>query len=181
MNILGNNFSISESLPKFVARIYILEDILEKCSAVQKEYFDLNSIHCGIYMSDDIRINLRLKVGSRVIVEIIEKHERSKPSVIHVFPFNESTITTELFKNYMKIYSRYEELLLNAFTMISLDDDNRFHVKMLPENCNYAMINEKDIEDLTIQICSPIHMNDEVLKIPTNPRRSLNLEKISGR
>jgi len=178
---LGNNFFDPESSPKFVARIYILEDILEKCSAVQKEYFDLNSIYRRIYMSDDTRINLKLKVRSKVIIEIIEKHERPKPSIIHVFPFNESRITTELFKNYVKIYSKYEELLLNAFAMISLDDDNRFHVKMLSENCSYAMINGKDIENLTIQICSSIYMSDEALKIPTNPQKSLNLEKISGR
>ncbi|XP_011338168.2 peroxisome biogenesis protein 1 isoform X2 [Ooceraea biroi] len=176
-NVLRDDSSDPKS--KLVARIYILEDILEKCSASDREYFDFNSIHCAVYVSNDVRNYLELKAGCRVIVEMIEESEQPKPSLIDIFPSNES-ITAEVFKSYVKIYSKHEALLLNSHSMISLDDDNRFIIKMLPENCNYATIDGKDVRNLTIDIHSPINLSEaEVLEGHT--KKSLNLEKISRR
>lgn len=172
-----NNFLDLKFPEKFAARVYILEDVLKQCPALNREYFNLNSIHRGIYVSHNLMISLELKVGCKVILETIEKNEHPKPSSIEVFPLNGS-ITTEAFKSYAKVYAKQVPLLLNSYSMITLDNDNQCIVKLLPEN--YATIDDKDIKDLTIHIYSPINLSDaEILKDYT--KKSISLQRIARR
>ncbi|KYM98485.1 Peroxisome biogenesis factor 1 [Cyphomyrmex costatus] len=166
---------------ELVARIYVLEDILDKCSAsLDREYFDLNSIHSCMYVSASLRITLGLKAGSRVIVQMIEGDEsRSRPSSVNVFPFNQS-VTPEVFENYVKLYSRHEPLLLNSGATILFDDDEQCVVRMSPADCDYATIDGKDAEDLVVFVSSASDSSDG--KICQNcPEQNSRIEKISMR
>ncbi|KYN44445.1 Peroxisome biogenesis factor 1 [Trachymyrmex septentrionalis] len=185
VNVTNTNFlkddSSLKSPQELVVRIYILEDILDKCSAsLDREYFDLNSIHSCIYVSASLRITLGLKVGSRVIVQMIEGDESPpRPSLVNVFPFNQS-VTPEVFTNYVKLHSRHEPLLLNSGATILLEDGERCVVRMSPADCDYATIDGKDVKDLVVLVSSASDPSDG--KIPQNcPEQNSRMEKISTR
>ena len=184
VNVTSKNFLKDDSSLKppqeLVVRIYILEDILDKCSAsLDREYFDLNSIHSCIYVSASLKITLGLKVGSRVIVQMIEGDESPpRPSSVNIFPFNQS-VTPEVIANYMKLHSRHEPLLLNSGATILLEDGERCVVRMSPADCDYAMIDEKDAEDLVVLVSSADPSDG---KISQNcPEQNSRMEKISTR
>ncbi|XP_039312379.1 peroxisome biogenesis factor 1 [Solenopsis invicta] len=168
-----------ESPKEFVARVYVLEDILDKCSAsLDRKYFDLNSIHSCAYVSASLRISLGLEIGSRVIVQMIKGDKRPKLSSMKVFS-NDQSITSEVFNNYVKLHSRHEPLLLNSFAMLLLDDGKQCVVQMSPEDCNYATIGE-DTEVLLNFVPSASDLSNG--KILENcPEESSKAEKISTR
>ncbi|XP_018368488.1 PREDICTED: peroxisome biogenesis protein 1 [Trachymyrmex cornetzi] len=180
-NFLKDDDSSLKPPQELVVRIYVLEDILDKCSAsLDREYFDLNSIHACIHVSASLRITLGLKVGSRVIVQMIEGDESPpRPSSVNIFPFNQS-VTPEVFANYVKLHSRHEPLLLNSGATILLEDDERCVVRMSPADCDYATIDGKDAEDLVVLVSSALDPSDG--KIPQNcPEQNSRMEKISTR
>ncbi|XP_025075852.1 uncharacterized protein LOC112553093 [Pogonomyrmex barbatus] len=169
--VFPNNDDSSFKPPQeFVARIYILEDVLEKCSAssLDKDYFDLNSSHSCMYMSTSLRITLELETGCRAIVQTIKEEDaRSRPSSMNIAISDRSEITPEVLENYLKLHSKHEPLLLNSDATILLDNGERCVVQMLPTDCHYATIDGKDVEDLVV-IVSPTKWanssNEEILK-----------------
>lgn len=166
---------------ELTARIYILEDILEKCSAsLDRKYFNLNSIHSRAYVSSDLRITLNLKVGSRVIVRMIEEAtKRSKPSSMDIFPSDQS-ITMEHIENYVEFHSRYEALLLNSRATILFDDGRQCVVRMSPANCDYATIDATDMENLIVHVRSVLNSSNAEISEDCS-EENLKLEKISTR
>ncbi|KAL6424824.1 hypothetical protein ACFW04_010032 [Cataglyphis niger] len=188
VNVTSTNFLKDEGpslFPKspqeLVARIYVLEDILEKCSALlDRKYFDLNSIHSCVYLSESSRITLKLKVGSRVMVQMIEEvDEQLQPSSVDIFPSNQS-ITAEVFQAYVKFHSRHEALLLNSCSTILLNDGGRCVVRMSPANCNYVTLDKRNMKNLVIHVRSVLSSNDaEIAKNCTEEK--LELKKISTR
>lgn len=170
-----------KSPQELVARIYVLEDILEKCSAsLDRKYFDLNSIHSCAYLSESSRITLKLKVGSRVMIEMIEDTKRPgdlQPSSMDVFPSNQS-VTTKVFEDYVKFHSRHEALLLNSCSTILLDNGRRCVIQMSPMNCDYVTLNEKNMKNLMVHIRSVLNSNDA--EISENYTKE-KLKKISTR
>jgi len=165
---------------ELVARIYVLEDILDKCSpSLDREYFDLNSIHSCAYVSASLRTTLGLKIGSKVIMQMIEENERPRPSSVNVFPSDRS-VTLEVFKNYVKLHSRHEPLLLNSGATILFDGGERCVVVRMSADCDYATIDGKDAEDLVIFVPSESDPSDG--KISRNcPEEQSRMEKISTR
>nr|XP_012225043.1 PREDICTED: peroxisome biogenesis factor 1 [Linepithema humile] len=166
---------------ELTARIYVLEDILEKCSAsLDRKYFDLNSIHSRAYVSSDLRITLNLKVGSRVIVRMIEEAtERPKPSSMDIFPSDQS-ITMENFENYVQFHSRYEALLLNSRATILFDGGKQCVVRMSPADCDYATIDATDMENLVVHVRSVLNSSNAEISEDC-PGENLKLEKTSTR
>lgn len=186
-NFLRNDETSSsdpEPPQELAARIYVLEDVLEKCSAsLDKKYFDLNSIHSRVYVPPDLRITLNVKVGGRVIMRMIEEAaERPKPSSMDIFPSDQS-ITTETFANYVESRSRCEPLLLNSRAMISLDDGGSCVVRMSPADCDYATIDATDMESLVVHVRSVLNSsNAEVAEVAEDGAgKNSKLEKISTR
>lgn len=179
----GGSSLFPKSPQELVARIYVLEDVLEKCSAsLDRKYFDLNSIHSCAYLSESSRITLKLKVGSRVMVQMIEEADRPgdlQPSSVDIFPSNQS-VTAEVFENYVKFHSRHEALLLNSCSTILLDDGRRCIVRMSPENCDYVTLNEKNMKNLVVHVRSMLSPNDAEISENCTEER-LNLKKISTR
>ncbi|XP_050461247.1 uncharacterized protein LOC126856619 isoform X2 [Cataglyphis hispanica] len=188
VNVTSTNFLKDEGPSPFpkspqelVARIYVLEDILEKCSALlDRKYFDLNSIHSCVYLSESSRITLKLKVGSRVMVQMIEEvDEQLQPSSVDIFPSNQS-ITAEVFQDYVKFHSRHEALLLNSCSTILLNDGERCVVRMSPANCDYVTLDERTMKNLVVHVRSVLSSNDaEIAKNCTEEK--LELKKISTR
>ncbi|XP_072762957.1 peroxisomal ATPase PEX1 isoform X2 [Anoplolepis gracilipes] len=187
VNVTSTNFLrddgpslVPRSPQELVARIYVLEDILEKCSAsLDRKYFDLNSIHSCAYISESLRITLNLKVRSRVTIQMIEEAEQLQPSSVDVFPSNQS-VTPEVFEDYVKFHSRHEVLLLNSCSTILLDAGRRCIVRMSPANCNYVTLDETNMKNLVVHVRSVLSSNDvEVSENCTEDK--FKLEKISTR
>jgi len=185
VNVTSTNFPKDEdpSLKpprELVARLYVLEDILDKCStSLDREYFDLNSIHSCAYVSASLRTTLGLKTGSKVTVQMIEGDERPRPSSVNVFPSDRS-VTLEVFKNYVKLHARHEPLLLNSGATILLDGGEQCVVRISPADCDFATIDGKDAENLIVFVPSESDPSDG--KISRNcPEEHSRMEKISTR
>lgn len=175
--------SLSSTYPKYprevIARIYVLEDILEECSAsLDRSYFDLNSVHSCAYVSESLRITLEAKTGSRVIIERIEETEQSRPTTFEIFPFDRS-VTMEDFVDYVKLYSAYQLLLLNSSSIISFDDGKRCVVRILPVNCNYATVDERIVKKSNVHVQSVL--NSSGMGISVNSISNLQMDKLSMR
>ncbi|XP_071557616.1 peroxisomal ATPase PEX1 isoform X1 [Temnothorax nylanderi] len=178
-NFLKDDDSSSKPPRELVAKIYVLEDILNRCSAsLDREYFDLNSIHSCAYVSASLRITLGLKAGSRVIVRMIEEDERPRLSSVNVFS-SEGSVTPEIFENYVKLHSRHEPLLLNSGATNLLDGGERCVVRMSPADCDYAMIDGKDAEDLVVSVSSSDPSDGKIPRICSE--ENFGMEKISTR
>ncbi|KAL0101615.1 hypothetical protein PUN28_019032 [Cardiocondyla obscurior] len=177
-NFLRPNDSSFKQPQELVARIYILEDTLGECSpSLDREYFDLNSIHSCVYVSESLKITLGLKVGGKVIAQVMENNERPTPSSVNVFPF-EQCVTPEVFENYVKFYSRHEPLLLNSGMTILLDSGERCGVQILPADCDYAVIDEKDVKDSIAFV--PSDPSNETISL-NRSEENLKMEKTSTR
>lgn len=130
-----------------------------------------------------MRNTLKLKTGSRVILQTTAKEgEWPKPSSINIFPSDQS-VTTKMFENYVKFYSKHEMLLLNSCSTILLDDGKRCVVQMSPAECDCAMINEKDMENIIVHIRSVSPSDSEISEnlLEKSFRKSLKLETLSVR
>ncbi|XP_032677988.1 peroxisome biogenesis protein 1 isoform X2 [Odontomachus brunneus] len=172
----------SSILPKIsdelTARIYVLEDVLKSRTA-DLNYFDLDSIHSRAYVSDSLRITLQMRAGSRMIIWLIEENKRSKPTSLDIFTCAADIATMQDFKSYVNFYSRDELLLLNSRSIL-LDQGRRYIVQISPEDCDYAFMDDKDIENLDIRVQPALYStNAEILE--THCSENLKLENISTR
>ncbi|XP_020300229.1 peroxisome biogenesis factor 1 isoform X2 [Pseudomyrmex gracilis] len=174
----------SSSFPKspqeLTVKLYVLEDILEKCSAtLNRNYFVLNSIHSCVYASASMRNTLKLKTGSRVILRTTAKEsEWPKPLSVNIFPSDQS-VTTKMFENYVKFHSKHEVLLLNSCSTILLDDGKRCVVQMSPSECDCAMIDETDMKNIIVHIRSVLPSDSEISE--NSFKTSLKLKTLSVR
>ncbi|EFN77746.1 Peroxisome biogenesis factor 1 [Harpegnathos saltator] len=170
----------SSVLPKvsdeLTARIYVLEDVL-KSRASDADYFDLDSIHPRAYVSDSLRVSLQMRAGSKMIVRLIEEKRCSKPTSLDVFTPAENTATVQDFKSYLTFHSRDELLLLSSHSLL-LDQGKRYFVRMSPADCDYAFIDDRDIENLDIHI-QPVLYSANVEILEAHCSEDLKLENIS--
>lgn len=174
----GDSSVVPKVSDELTVRIYVLEDVL-KSRKSDLDYFDLDSIHSRVYVSDSLRITLQMKVGSRMIIRLIEENKRSKPTSLNIFTSAAYTTTIQNFKSYVNLHSRDEPLLLNSCSIL-LDQDRRYIVQMSPEDCDYALMDDRDIENLDIRVRSAQYStNAEILEAHCS--KNLKLENISTR
>lgn len=174
----GNSSGLPKLSDELTARIYVLEDVL-KSRTSDLDYFDLDSTHPRAYVSDSLRITLQMRAGSKMILRLIEENKRSKPTSLDIFTSLEDTATVQDFKSYVNVYSRDEPLLFNSRSVL-LDQGRRYIVQISPEDCNYALLDDRDIENLVIRFHSALYsINAEVLEAHCS--EDLKLENISKR
>lgn len=151
-NSLRNDDSsvLSKVSDELTVRIYVLEDVL-KSRTSDVDHFDLDSIHPRAYVSDSLRITLQMRAGSRMIVQLIEENKQSKPTSLDVFTIAGGTSTVEDFKSYVKLHSRDQPLLLNSRSIL-LDQGTRYVVQISPNDCDYAFVDDRDIENLNVYV-----------------------------
>ena len=155
VNATSTNFLTKDKSPvpklstELIVKVFILEDFLEKFSALDRNHFNVDFRHKSMYVSDSLRISLSLKVGAKVSLCLIDMSGTSGLSSIELFSWKNS-VTIEDFKNYVKTRSFYKELLINTCAVIVLDNGNCCIVKISPEDCKFAMITEDNLSDLRI-------------------------------
>ncbi|XP_014481800.1 PREDICTED: peroxisome biogenesis factor 1 isoform X2 [Dinoponera quadriceps] len=158
----GDSSVLSKVSDELTARIYVLEDVLERGDVPDTGYFDLDSIHSRAYASDSLRISLQIGAGSRMVVQLIEESRRPKPTSLDVFAAEGTTVQD--FRSYVKLYSRDQPLLLNSRSIL-LDQGRRYVVQMSPEDCDYAFLDDKDIESLHVRVQPALYSaNAEILE-----------------
>lgn len=179
-NFLKDDDPSRKKVRELFARIYVLEDILDKCStSLDRGYFNLNSIHSCAYVSASLRMTLGLKAGSKVIVQAEEVEPPPRPTSVNVFP-SERSATLELFVNYVKLYSKHEPLLLSSGATILLDGGERCVVRLSPADCDYANVDGRNAKDLVAFVPSDSTESDGEISRGCSEESS-RLEKISTR
>lgn len=147
-----------KSPQELIVKVYALEDIVEKCSLDIKSCFNFNFINKNcVFVSDSLRITLKLKIGSRIIMEMIKEYECRQPTSLEIVPY--TPMAEDLFLDYVKIYSKQEPLLLNSCSTLIFEKDEHCVIRISPENCDYTMIAEQDIKDLVIHVRPMIDCN----------------------
>ncbi|XP_012278044.1 peroxisome biogenesis factor 1 [Orussus abietinus] len=144
----------SSSLPKesveLIVQFFVIEDVLKKYSNDLSSHFELKSIHKSVYVSEDLLKNLKLRTGSKVLVETADFQE-TKINLIEVFPFDEK-ITEDSFRNYVQRNSRFEKILLNSKTALSLYGTRDCILRFSPESRSYVFLDEDILRGISVKI-----------------------------
>lgn len=166
----STNFLIEDDSPvpklstELTVRVFILEDMLEKCSKLDEKYFNVNFRDRSVYLSYSLRLSLNLKIGAKVsLLEVDNPSEKCIPSSIELFSWKDS-VSAKLFEAYVKAHSRHKELLINSCSALVLDDETLCVVRISPENCTSGAIDEKGLKGIQIHVKSVIKKNK--LRVP---------------
>ena len=142
---------------ELIVQLLCLEDYLDQCSSlIDKDYFAADSKHKCIYLSSNLKMNLRVKVGGKVTLKPFQSSKTSISSV-EVFPYSES-VTSDVFENYVKKCSKYEGVLINSCARIFFNSEESCIVKISPE-CEYAFFDANCLNN------SRIHVNDVIQSV----------------
>ncbi|XP_076671558.1 peroxisomal biogenesis factor 1 isoform X3 [Andrena cerasifolii] len=134
---------------ELIVRLFVVEDLLEKSSRLDKGHFDISQIHKTVHVSDSLRVTLDLRTGAKVSLWQVEAPENARPSSIELFSWRNS-VSEEVFANYVRTRSIGGGLLVNSCAAVVLDDGSLCVVKISPENCTSAVVDGADLENLVI-------------------------------
>ncbi|XP_078046831.1 peroxisomal biogenesis factor 1 [Augochlora pura] len=126
---------------ELVVRLFILEDLLEASPNLNAEHFNVNFHHNSLYVSDSVRFTLGLRIGAKVSLRPVESPQQAAPSSIELFSWRDS-VTADAFKNYVKTRYPRNGLFINSCAVVALDNDRQCVVKISPENCTFALVDE---------------------------------------
>ncbi|XP_015607346.1 peroxisome biogenesis factor 1 isoform X2 [Cephus cinctus] len=164
----GGTSAVPRESSELVVKLKILEDLLEICSKeTQKLHFANSLVHPSIYMSRNLRLNLELKLGAKVILEPLDVPGTNVPPTgIDIFPYENNLVTLESFESYVRARSGSEGVLLNTCSTLILEDQDdqkeyRCIVRFLPQDCRYVLLDDISLKHLTVQV------KDETVK-PAN-------------
>nr|XP_050857822.1 uncharacterized protein LOC127067205 [Vespula vulgaris]XP_050857823.1 uncharacterized protein LOC127067205 [Vespula vulgaris]XP_050857824.1 uncharacterized protein LOC127067205 [Vespula vulgaris]XP_050857826.1 uncharacterized protein LOC127067205 [Vespula vulgaris]XP_050857827.1 uncharacterized protein LOC127067205 [Vespula vulgaris]XP_050857828.1 uncharacterized protein LOC127067205 [Vespula vulgaris]XP_050857829.1 uncharacterized protein LOC127067205 [Vespula vulgaris]XP_050857830.1 unc len=160
-NFLKNIESPIPSLSfELTVKLFVLEDILDRCSdSIDKIHFKLDFVHSNIYISESVKIGLRLRMGGKVVLTAIDVEKNLIPLTIEIFPTIQTT-SLQSIKDFLASYSIHEKILLNSCAPIMLDNGNRCIVKFLPEKCTYSFLDETLLKTITIHLKSKLDVDD---------------------
>ncbi|KOC60225.1 Peroxisome biogenesis factor 1, partial [Habropoda laboriosa] len=185
VNVSSTNFLTKDESPvpklstELTVRLFILEDLLEKCSTLDRKSINVHFLQNNVYVWDSLRISLNLKIGAKVSLWEIEAPEICAPLSIELFSWKES-VSVDSFESYVRTHSVYKELLINSCAAIVMDDGGTCVVKISPESSTFAMIDEKGLKDVKVHLKSTIEES-----LPRVSERldqdEIHLEKISTR
>lgn len=146
--------TIPKEPTELIVKLICLEDYLEQCSSlVDKKYFAASFLHKCIYVSPNLKMNLNVKLGGKILLESFELEENSVSS-IELFPLNDS-VTSEDFQDFVKRYSKHERVLINSCAKIVMDNEKSFISKIIPD-CKYAYLNVDSLMNLKLKVNSVI-------------------------
>ncbi|XP_012262867.2 peroxisome biogenesis factor 1 isoform X1 [Athalia rosae] len=176
VKVTNSNFLRDENASEFilateiVARLFVLEDLLRNCSNnINKEYFVDNSVHQSIYVSKNLRHNLKLKIGAKVTLELI-KYSEGPITALKIIPLK-NLVSQQDVEKYFEERSKYNKLLLNSSTELILSNEKSCRVQILPLQTLYALIDTYDLRNIMF------HINDVV---PSSENQMENLEQPEG-
>lgn len=179
VNLNSTSFLTNDESPvpklstEFTVRMFILEDLLEKSSVLDRDHFNLHFRHKSVYVSESLRIGLSLRIGGKASLMVLDTcdtsdPETSGPSSIELFSCGNS-VSEEDFENYVKTRSVYKGLLVNSRAPIVMDNGNRCVVKISPEDCTFAVIDEATLKNTKVHATSVNEMNQ--LDVPDQLNR----------
>ncbi|XP_015435576.1 PREDICTED: peroxisome biogenesis protein 1 [Dufourea novaeangliae] len=164
---------------ELTVRVFILEDLLEGSSNSNKDYFNTGLLHRSVYVSDSLRITLGLKVGAKVSLWQVESPQQVNPSTIELFSWRDSE-STKIFEGYVRTHSMQEGLLINSGAVVVFDGGQQCIVKISPEECTFALIDETVLKGLRIHARSVTDKSDLRLSEKTD-QENHRLDKVSTR
>lgn len=154
--ITNTNFLRSENNAGFklaeeiVARVFVVEDVLKKCSKnVDREYFEDNSIHPSVYVSENLRKNLKIKIGGKATMES-EEFSQGAIEGIEIFPRSDEVSMKNL-EEYFKRVSKYSKVLVNSSSELVLTETKSCFLRILPIETSHASIDFYDLKNIRIE------------------------------
>ncbi|CAK9814659.1 Peroxisome biogenesis factor 1 [Anthophora plagiata] len=184
-NVTSTNFLTKNESPvpklskELTVRLFILEDLLEKSSMIDKKFVNVHFLQNNVYVRDSLRKSLDLKIGAKVSLLMIEPDDVIVPSSIELFSWNES-VSVECFESYVETRSVYKELLINSCAAIVMDDGKTCVVKISPESCTFATIGAELLKNVKVHAKS-VKEKCHLQVSERLHRDEINLEKICTR
>lgn len=149
-DFLRTNSSVTKQAAELVVRLFIIKT---KVQSDRKHKVNSNvekSAHKKIYISINLRRNLDLAIGSKVLLESLPNVEQSVSS-IEIFPSTQS-VTNQNVKEYL-IERLYDKgILINSRSRIYLKDGTSCMVLCSPEDCSYLLLNNADLENIVMNV-----------------------------
>lgn len=126
-----------------------------------EKYFTNFSYHPCIYVSESLIATLRMKVGAKVMLTLIDDPNDNNVAcnAINIFP-NDIPISEEMFRSYVSCNIKTEKFLLNSHSKLIFDDGTYCFIKMSPENCKYAIFDENLLSRMKINVNDTPAMED---------------------
>ncbi|XP_076242599.1 peroxisomal biogenesis factor 1 [Calliopsis andreniformis] len=155
VNVTNTGFLIKDHSPvpklaiELVTKLFILEELLEKSGIGDEKYLNVGQIHKTIYVSESLRITLGLRIGAKVSLWQLEDSKDTVPSSIDLFSWRNS-VSSQDFENYVRKRSTAEGLLINSCATIILDDGRQCVLKILPESCAFAVLNDATLKKVGV-------------------------------
>ncbi|XP_043256334.1 peroxisome biogenesis factor 1 [Colletes gigas] len=155
--LVTDESSVPKLASQLTVRLFILEDLLERSSNLDRSYFNVSSLYRSVYVSDSLRISLGLKVGGKMSLWQLEASQEVVPSAIELFSWRDP-VSIESFESYVKTCTT-RGLLINSCAVLVLDDGSRCVVKISPENCTMATVDEAILRRLRVHSISVNEMS----------------------
>lgn len=131
-----------------------LEDLLDCLpkNNVDENYFTSFSRHACVFMNEDLLENLRIKVGGKVVLELIDEVQNSVVCKSIEISSCKESVSVQVFQNYVIRNSKDNKMLLNSRTQIRVEDDTWYLVKLSPDDCSYGLFDENLLRSTDVRV-----------------------------
>ncbi|XP_043284431.1 peroxisome biogenesis factor 1 isoform X2 [Venturia canescens] len=156
LNAPSTNFlqTDSSAVPKqsteLIVRLFIVKSKNEENLQDKRSRSIMTSVHNKIYVSTNLRRNLNLAIGSKVLLETLPNVEQSATS-IELFP-STRTITEQKFKEFLREKMYDNEILINSRSRVYFEEGTSCMVLCSPEQCSYSLIDDAHLKNIVVNV-----------------------------
>lgn len=144
-----NRTTVPKQSPELVVRLFVIGSENAHSSQMGQERVT-HSVHKKIYLSTNLRRNLKLRVGSKVVLESMKDSEESLAS-IEVFP-SAMSVTRQVVEEFLLNTAGDKGILINTRSRIYLKYGTSCMVLCSPQECSYAILDPSRLKKVVLNV-----------------------------
>ena len=148
---LTDDSGVPKQSMELVVRLFVIESLIERHELQKVDKYNLtNSAHKPIYMSTNLQRNLKLRIGSKVLLEPLTN---LGPSIISIELFSSSDVVTRLkFEEKLCNLTGDEKILVNSRSRIYFEDGTDCMVLCEPDKCSHCLVDAVELKKIAINV-----------------------------